>query len=38
VHHRGSRGLAEAMPLLEGAVTIGDTVPEHRTVIVEIRS
>jgi thymidine phosphorylase len=35
VHHRAGRGLAEAMPLLERAVTVSDTPPHLRPLVLE---
>jgi pyrimidine-nucleoside phosphorylase len=35
VRHRGGRGLAEALPLLNGALEIGDGPPPRRPLVVE---
>jgi pyrimidine-nucleoside phosphorylase len=35
LHHRGGRGLAEALPLLERAVRIGDTPPSPAPLVLE---
>jgi pyrimidine-nucleoside phosphorylase len=35
VHHRGGRGLAEALPLLESAVDVADEPPPSRPIIVD---
>ena len=36
VAHRAGRGLADAVPLLEAAVRIGDTAPEARPLVVDV--
>jgi thymidine phosphorylase len=35
VHHHGGRGLEHAMPLLAGAVRIGDAAPPQRPIVVD---
>ena len=35
VHHRGGRGLGEALPLLADAVANADEAPMRRTTVIE---
>ena len=35
VHHRGGRGLDDALPLLNAAVVIGDEPPKPRPLVLD---